>query len=296
MTWFKQVFGFNESTHAETQKRFNIESEQLLTDSDPPRRFHVGTLSIPSLDELRAQVAALSRPDGAQPTLRTVIADAYALHIWPEANGALIQVASQFNLLEMVGPGVAPKDNPKVFLTTVGGGAFGNGIQRLGPATELLTLAHSRRRGATASINELTLTTHCRRSPIGCLVGRHRQRSGRSETRCTDASVRDPYPSKPDNEKRIQCAHEVAVGLQRDSRRTRALVQAKVRLPFLDADKSTRIRIEVSTDHFLEHRLADVRLEARMLVRETLHFDLDRRWFLRNGVTFLLMWRSERVC
>jgi hypothetical protein len=110
MTWFKQVFGFNESTYAETQKRFNIESEQLLTDSDPPKRFHVGTLSIPSLDELRAQVAALSRPDGTRPTLRTVIADAYALHTWPEANGALIQVASQFNLLEMVGPGVAPED------------------------------------------------------------------------------------------------------------------------------------------------------------------------------------------
>lgn len=66
--------------------------------------------------------------------------------------------------------------------------------------------------------------------------------------------------------------------------------------PFLDADKSTRIRIDVSTDDFLEHRLAGVCLEARVLVRETLHFDLDRRWYLRNGVTSLLTWRSERVC
>ncbi|WP_250481302.1 hypothetical protein [Caballeronia sp. GAOx1] len=84
MTWFKQVFGFNESTYSETQKRFKVEAEQLLTDSDPPRSFHVGTLSVPSLEELRAQVAALSRPEGTQLTLRTVIADAYALHTWPE--------------------------------------------------------------------------------------------------------------------------------------------------------------------------------------------------------------------
>ncbi|WP_250452736.1 hypothetical protein [Caballeronia sp. ATUFL_M2_KS44] len=82
----------------------------MLTDSDPPRNFHVGSLSVPRLDELRAQVAKLPRPDGTRLTLRTVIADAYALHTWPEANGALIQVASQFNLLEMVGPSVAPED------------------------------------------------------------------------------------------------------------------------------------------------------------------------------------------
>jgi hypothetical protein len=109
MTWFKQVFGFNESTYAETQARFRVESERLLTDSNPPGSFHLGTLSIPSLDELRAQVAALPRPEGTRLTLRTVVADAYSLHTWPEADGALIQVASQFNLLEMVGPGVAPE-------------------------------------------------------------------------------------------------------------------------------------------------------------------------------------------
>jgi hypothetical protein len=110
MTWFKQVFGFSESKYAETKKRFRIEAEQLLTDTDPPKRFHVGTLSVPSLETLRAQVAALSPPEGARLTLRPVVADAYSLHTWPEVNGALIQVASQFNLLEMVGPEVTPED------------------------------------------------------------------------------------------------------------------------------------------------------------------------------------------
>jgi hypothetical protein len=110
MTWFKQVFGFNESTYEETQKHFRIDSGRLLTDGDPSRSFQLGSLSVPSLDELRTQVATLQKPDGTRLTLSTVVADAYALHTSPEANGALIQVASQFNLLEMVGPGVAPED------------------------------------------------------------------------------------------------------------------------------------------------------------------------------------------
>ncbi|MBN3791435.1 hypothetical protein [Burkholderia sp. Ac-20353] len=109
MTWFKQTFGFTELTYAETQKRFRIDSEKLHTDTQPPRSFHVGTLTTPSLDELRTQVGTLTPPTGARLTLRTLSADAYALHARPEAHGALIQVASQFNLLEMPGPSTTPE-------------------------------------------------------------------------------------------------------------------------------------------------------------------------------------------
>ncbi|MFX1761437.1 hypothetical protein PWP93_02345 [Paraburkholderia sp. A1RI-2L] len=109
MTWFKQIFGFSEGTYAETQKRFRVESEKLHTDTQPPRSFHVGTLNTPSVGELRTQVGALTPLSGTRLALRAISADAYALHSWPEANGALIQVASQFNLLEMPGPGVTPE-------------------------------------------------------------------------------------------------------------------------------------------------------------------------------------------
>lgn len=42
--------------------------------------------------------------------VRNIAADAYQLHAWPEAKGAVVQVASQFNLLEMPGYDVTPED------------------------------------------------------------------------------------------------------------------------------------------------------------------------------------------
>jgi hypothetical protein len=110
MPWFKQIFGFTELTFAETQTRFRIESDKLHTNTQPPRSFQVGTLTTPNVGELRTQVGALTSLTGTRLTLRTISADAYALHTWPEAHGALIQVASQFNLLEMPGPSTTPED------------------------------------------------------------------------------------------------------------------------------------------------------------------------------------------
>ncbi|QBY51756.1 hypothetical protein [Cupriavidus oxalaticus] len=109
MTWFKQIFGFAEMGYAETQKRFRIESDMLHADTEPPRSFQVGTLTTPSVRELRTQVDALTPPTETRLTLRTISADAYELHTSPEAHGALIQVASQFNLLEMPGPSTTPE-------------------------------------------------------------------------------------------------------------------------------------------------------------------------------------------
>jgi hypothetical protein len=110
MPWFNQIFGFTELTYAETQMRFRIESDKLHTDTQPSRSFQVGTLTTPNVGELRTQVGALAPLTGTRLTLRTISADAYALHTWPEAHGALIQVASQFNLLEMPGPNTTPED------------------------------------------------------------------------------------------------------------------------------------------------------------------------------------------
>jgi hypothetical protein len=110
MPWFKQIFGFTELTYAETQTRFRIESDKLHTNTQPPRSFQVGTLTTPNVGELRTQVGALTPLAGTRLTLRTISADAYAMHTWPEAHGALIQVASQFNLLEMPGPSTTQED------------------------------------------------------------------------------------------------------------------------------------------------------------------------------------------
>ena len=67
-----------------------------------------GRLETPSLAELRARVAAI-KPAAAKPLLREIVANVQDLHADPANAGALFQVASQFNLLEMAGPGITPE-------------------------------------------------------------------------------------------------------------------------------------------------------------------------------------------
>ena len=68
------------------------------------RRLVAGQLEIPALAELAPP------PQGpARLKLREVVADVQALHADPGNANAVFQVASQFNLLEMVGPDVTPE-------------------------------------------------------------------------------------------------------------------------------------------------------------------------------------------
>jgi len=110
MSWFEEIFGFEECTYAKTQANFYLEGVLLHTRIQLPRSFHTGTLTLPSLAELRAEVGALKlATDRGAMSISNLIADAYQLHSWPQANGALVQVASQFNLLEMPGPSTTPE-------------------------------------------------------------------------------------------------------------------------------------------------------------------------------------------
>jgi hypothetical protein len=70
------------------------------------RRLEAGRLEMPSLAELRARAPA-PRPGPLR--LSEVWADVQALHADPAHAGAVFQVASQFNLLEMVSPRVTPE-------------------------------------------------------------------------------------------------------------------------------------------------------------------------------------------
>ncbi len=60
------------------------------------------------MGDLRSRSAGLWETHG--PTLRLEQADVQHLHVAPRSAGACFQVASQFNLLEMVGPNVTPED------------------------------------------------------------------------------------------------------------------------------------------------------------------------------------------
>lgn len=107
MNWFEAITGFPEASYLQTQPRLRVVMGQLTSDASS-RTFAVGALETPSLGELRARTAHLDV--GARSTVRIVQGDVRKLHADPANAGAVFQVASQFNLLEMVGPEVSPED------------------------------------------------------------------------------------------------------------------------------------------------------------------------------------------
>lgn len=104
--WFERLTGFREDGYHSTQSRLCVDGDQLVSAADG-KRYGMGELTLPTLAELRARVdVQRGQPNSVQP----VIGDARALHADPRFGGALFQVASQFNLLEMVSERVTPED------------------------------------------------------------------------------------------------------------------------------------------------------------------------------------------
>lgn len=107
MNWFEAITGFPETSYSQTQRRLRVVMGKLTSEASS-RSFAVGSLETPSLGELRARTAHLQ--PAARSTVTIVQGDVRKLHVDPANAGALFQVASQFNLLEMVGPGISPED------------------------------------------------------------------------------------------------------------------------------------------------------------------------------------------
>ncbi|MFM2066413.1 MAG: hypothetical protein RLZZ584_1322 [Pseudomonadota bacterium] len=107
MDWFERITGFpEEADHAGTQARLRVAGGDLVN-VVTGRRHAMGRLELVSLAELRRRVGAPA--PGRPAPVRVVRGDVRRLHLDPAHAGALFQVASQFNLLEMVGPGVSPE-------------------------------------------------------------------------------------------------------------------------------------------------------------------------------------------
>jgi hypothetical protein len=105
--WFEGLTGFREHDHdyERTQSQLVVEGDELVSTVNS-KRYGIGTLTMPTLAELRAKVTI---PDTQRTTVECIAADVGALHAHPDYEGALFQVASQFNLLEMTGPSVTPE-------------------------------------------------------------------------------------------------------------------------------------------------------------------------------------------
>lgn len=108
--WFEQLTGFTEQGEALVRQMLMLENG-VLTSRANGKAFKVGHLFTPTLADLKAEAAAIMQSATfiAKPiSVQEVIADVQGLHMDPQNAGAFFQVASQFNLLEMVSPTVTP--------------------------------------------------------------------------------------------------------------------------------------------------------------------------------------------
>lgn len=103
--WFARLTGFAEDGYAATQQRLAVEGDELVSLVNG-KRYAIGEFSLPTVAQLRARV---NPARGQRSTIAAVIGEARSLHTDPRFEGALFQVASQFNVLEMVSEHVTPE-------------------------------------------------------------------------------------------------------------------------------------------------------------------------------------------
>ncbi len=109
--WFEQLTGFKETTPDDVRAKLSVEGGRLISTVNGKSWQH-GELEIISLAELRSRVGTI---EGKPNTISEVVANTQDLHTDPANACALFQVASQFNLLEMVGPGFTPEQGVGIY-------------------------------------------------------------------------------------------------------------------------------------------------------------------------------------
>ena len=110
--WFSRLMGFVERGPEHVRQRLALEGSTVRSLVNGAA-LDCGWLETPRLDELRALSRAL--PDLGPSCVSEVVGDVGAMHRDPRNAGALFQAASQFNLLEMVGPSVTPEQGLGIY-------------------------------------------------------------------------------------------------------------------------------------------------------------------------------------
>lgn len=112
--WFERLFGFRESNRATVLSELAIEGSKLRS-RRAAGEWNCGRLEVVSLAELRGRQIEVVSNGAAHIKVSEVVGDAQALHANPVNCGALFQVASQFNLLEMMSPAVTPDQGIAIY-------------------------------------------------------------------------------------------------------------------------------------------------------------------------------------
>ena len=108
MDWFETLVGFRERGYEETRARLAVQGSRLRSLING-ESYAIGELELVSLEALRERAGGPGNLPGRF-QVSVVTGDVRHMHRLPENAGALFQVASQFNLLEMVSPEVTPED------------------------------------------------------------------------------------------------------------------------------------------------------------------------------------------
>jgi hypothetical protein len=111
--WFESLMGFREESGEQVRRNVTVVDDQMMSNVNG-RQFVCGLLETPDLAELR-QRARQSDARKGRLRLSEVVGDVQNLHRDPSNRGALFQVASQFNLLEMVSPSVTPEQGVDIY-------------------------------------------------------------------------------------------------------------------------------------------------------------------------------------
>ena len=107
MDWFEKLTGFREAGYEATRAQLAVRDGRLVSLINGAS-YGIGELELVSLQALRERVeSAVNLPGRLK--ARVVTGDVRRMHRSPENAGAFFQVASQFNLLEMVSPDATPE-------------------------------------------------------------------------------------------------------------------------------------------------------------------------------------------
>lgn len=105
--WFETLTGFREESPQMVRENLKVQGN-VLQSLVNGKSWVCGRLETPTLGELRERVSRIEA-DAGPIKVREVVANVQQLHTDTANAGAMFQVASQFNLLEMVSPDITPE-------------------------------------------------------------------------------------------------------------------------------------------------------------------------------------------
>jgi hypothetical protein len=114
MNWFETLTGFPEQLPQQVRQNITINGT-VLTSQRNGKKLICGHLETPSLADLKKRVQTSGHHPSGKLSLCEITADVQKLHTDPTNANALFQVASQFNLLEMVSPNVTPEQGIGIY-------------------------------------------------------------------------------------------------------------------------------------------------------------------------------------